>query len=250
MSRNHRPAYHPRPIPAAMWLLLPILGGLAAVNARASVVAEWNKVALTEVRKVKHGPPMVARALAVAHTCMYDAWAAYDAKAIGTLLGGSLRRPVSERTSANKAQAVSYAAYRCLINLYPNGSARLRTAMMGLGYDPDNTSTDVTTAAGIGNVAAQAVLDFRRYDGANQYGDLSAGTAYAEPVLAQLTADAMSSTGGNYVSAYTGYQPYTSANRPLPYCEPQMLVCGPQIVDNLKRLEALFTRLKAGVAEF
>jgi hypothetical protein len=33
-------------------------------------------------RDSSFGPPMIARALAIVHTCMYDAWAAYDAKAI------------------------------------------------------------------------------------------------------------------------------------------------------------------------
>ena len=36
---------------------------------------------------------MVARALAILHTCIFDAWAAYDKKIVGTRLGGSLRRP-------------------------------------------------------------------------------------------------------------------------------------------------------------
>jgi hypothetical protein len=41
------------------------------------------------------------------HTCIYDAWAAYDERAVGTQLGGALRRPASERTLANKEQAIS-----------------------------------------------------------------------------------------------------------------------------------------------
>ena len=36
-------------------------------------------------------------ALALAHTCIYDAWAAYDRTAVGTRLGGTLRRPARER---------------------------------------------------------------------------------------------------------------------------------------------------------
>jgi hypothetical protein len=34
----------------------------------------------------------------------YDAWAAYDARAVGTQSQGALRRPASERTLANKAE--------------------------------------------------------------------------------------------------------------------------------------------------
>ena len=41
---------------------------------------------------------------------MYDAWAAYDAVAIGMRLAGTLRTPAVERTAANKYKAVSFAA--------------------------------------------------------------------------------------------------------------------------------------------
>jgi hypothetical protein len=48
--------------------------------------------------------------------------------------------------------------------------------MTALGYDPADASTDPTTSAGIGNLAAQAVLEFRHRDGANQLGDEPGGT--------------------------------------------------------------------------
>ena|SRR5579884_1948557 len=43
-----------------------------------NVAIRWNQAALQGVRDGTLGPPMVARALAIAHTCMYDAWATYD----------------------------------------------------------------------------------------------------------------------------------------------------------------------------
>jgi hypothetical protein len=125
------------------------------------------------------GPTVVARALAVVHTAMYDAWAAYDATAVGTRLGGSLRRPPEERTAAYKSKAISYAAYRALLDLFPTRAGDLtgETGFMAeLGYDPADTSVDPTTPQGIGNLTAQAVLDFRHRDGANQLGDEPGGT--------------------------------------------------------------------------
>ncbi len=186
-------------------------------HASASIVSEWNKVALAEVRVAsKQGPPVIARALAIAHTCIYDAWAAYDSKAVGTTLGGSLRRPAPERTDANMAQAISFAAYRCLGNLFPKPDAqtRLTAAMVALGYDPLDGSQDLTTPTGIGNVTAQAVIDARRNDGSNQYGDLnpkldlSPGLAYSD---------------------YTGYSP---RNRPMGFCMPAMPLCPPLVIDD------------------
>ena len=68
---------------------------LLASTASATVVSDWNNAALAEVRlskALRNGPPMVARALAIAHTCMYDAWAAYDPVAVGTVLVRQLAR--------------------------------------------------------------------------------------------------------------------------------------------------------------
>jgi hypothetical protein len=101
------------------------------------------------------------------------------------ICGGSLRRPRAEHTSANKQQAISYAACRALTDLIPSQSANFDDLIHGLGYDPADSSTDSTTPAGIGNVAARALLDFRHHDGSNLPGDLHPG-AYSD---------------------YTGYQP-------------------------------------------
>src|SRR5260370_42303907 len=84
------------------------------------VVVQWNDAALQGVRDSKIGPPMVARALFIVHNCIYDAWAAYDQTAIGTVFGGSLRRPMSARTPTNKNQPTSFAAYRAAIDLFPS----------------------------------------------------------------------------------------------------------------------------------
>ncbi len=157
---------------------------LLQTSARAfatSVVVQWNDTALESIRQVHPGPPIVARSLAVMHTCGYDAWAAYDREAVGTQLGGTLRRPLAEATEANKAKAVSYASYRALLDLFPQPEqiARIRAFMTSLGYNPDDNSTDVHTPAGIGNRAAAAVLNFRHHDGSNQLGDLHPG-AYSD----------------------------------------------------------------------
>jgi hypothetical protein len=137
-----------------------------------SIVVQWNEALLEAVRRSRLGPPMVARALAIAHTCMYDAWAAYDERAVGTALGGSLRQPARSRTLANTEQAVSFAAHRAAADLFPASTASmLDPLMLSLGYEPGDESTDTSTPTGVGNVAARAVLDARHNDGANQLGD-------------------------------------------------------------------------------
>jgi hypothetical protein len=118
------------------------------------------------VDRAKLGP-MVARALAIAHTCIYDAWAAHDHKAAGTRLGGALRQPARERTLANRRQAISFAAYHAAVDLFPGSTSTVFDPLMqDLGYDIHDLSTDLTAPTGVGNVVAQAVLDVRHRDGA------------------------------------------------------------------------------------
>jgi hypothetical protein len=156
------------------------------------VVLRWDEQTLAAVRATKPAPAVVARALAVVHTAMYDAWAAYDAKALGTRTGSSLRRPSSEWTANYKSMAISYAAYRVLLDLFPSQATNISGFMTALGYNPSDTSTDPTTPQGIGNTVAQAVLDFRHADGANQLGDYNGGAPYSD---------------------WTGYKPLNDWNR-------------------------------------
>jgi hypothetical protein len=146
-----------------------------------SVVVLWNQALLQGVRESKLGPPMVARALAVAHTCAYDAWAAYDRDAVATQVGGALRRSPAERTLANKQKAISFATYRAALDLFPGSKQHFDDLMSELGYDPSETSG----AAGVGITCAQAVIDFRHDDNSNQlegYADTTGYTPANEPM--------------------------------------------------------------------
>lgn len=185
-------------------LLLGVAGWVRPALAQ-TIAVRWNDVLMECVRRSKIGPPMVARAIGVTHTCGFDAWAMYDDVAVGTRLGGALRRPPGERTPANKQKAYSYAEYRALLDLFPAQTGFIRDQMTSFGYDPDDASTDPATAAGIGNVCANAVTSFRHHDASNQLGDLHTG-AYTD---------------------YTGYVPVNSADRindpnrwqPLRFCD-------------------------------
>jgi uncharacterized protein DUF6851/vanadium-dependent haloperoxidase-like protein len=138
---------------------------------------------------------MVARALAIVHTSAYDAWAAYDRNAVGTRLGAALRRPAHEHTRANKETAISFAAYRAAVDVFPGDKASVFDPLMrSLGLDANDVTTDATIPAGIGNLAARAVLEFRHRDGANQLGDMA---------------------GGKPGVAYGDYTGYAAANGPM-----------------------------------
>lgn len=121
-------------------------------------------------------PTVVSRTLAIWATAMYDAWAAFDDKAVGSRLGGKLRRPPAERTVANKKTAISYASYQALAFVYPSSKDWLAGEMKKLGYNPDLVSTDPQLPEGVGNLAAQAVIEYRKNDGANQLGNEPGGS--------------------------------------------------------------------------
>lgn len=162
--------------------LLLVTASSSAYAAEPNVVIQWNQALLQGVRDSTLGPPMVARALAIAHTCAYDAWAAYDSRALGTQFGSQLRRPRREESLANKSEAISFAFYSAAVDLFPNDKKTVFDPLMAkLGYDINNTSSDTSTPAGVGNVACTAVLNFRRSDGSNQLGDMTpSGVPYAD----------------------------------------------------------------------
>ena len=140
-----------------MLLAAPRIGAFAPPEPR--MAADWNSAALQGIRDAKLSAPAAARALAIVHTCMYDAWSAYDEQAVGTQLSGALRRSSSERTLENKEQALSYAAYRALADVLPVDTNSVYIPLMRqLGYDPTDNSTDIETPAGIGNVACPIFL--------------------------------------------------------------------------------------------
>jgi hypothetical protein len=116
-----------------------------------SAAYEWLDIALEatarEVDAQGARPTVISRTLAVALTAMYDAWAAYDEKAVGTRLGGTLRRPLAERTDANKKKAIAYATYRALLDVYPDDAEWLTAQMRAYGYDPADKTTDTQHAA-------------------------------------------------------------------------------------------------------
>jgi hypothetical protein len=147
-----------------------------------SVVLDWNQRVLDAVVATKTGPTIAARALAVVHTAIYDAWAAYDPVAVdsrGRLRANAdLRQPAAERTLDNKTKAVSFAAYATLVDLFPGQEQQdaFAVQMRKLGYAIDGT--DTSPAAEVGAAAAQAVLAFRHQDGANQLNNYADYTGY------------------------------------------------------------------------
>lgn len=141
-----------------------------------SIVAQWNEVMLGAIRDGGAKPTATTYQLHLTTAAMYDAWSAYDQDAYGHY--GEITRPVGEHTEANKAEAISHAAYRMLIEFFPDQLDRFDAFMDELGYDPADTGTDPATASGVGNLAAQNVWATRADDGSNYEGDFADTSGY------------------------------------------------------------------------
>jgi hypothetical protein len=135
-----------------------------------TLIGKWNAAALTAVRNTQFAPPPTARALAMLNTGMYNAWAICHPSAKFTL-GVTFPRPKSRSTCQNE-EAISFAAYRILVDLFPTQKTVFNTLMSELGYDPSKTTLRPTTQAGIGNLFAKLILTIRHRDGSNQLGRL------------------------------------------------------------------------------
>lgn len=144
------------------------------------LVIQWNQLILEAIKCTRTSPPLAARALAMVHTAMYDAWSVYSEQAVSTSTAMYIK--ILDEKNCHKEniqKAFSYAAYRVLMNLFfcvlpPKNKNMFRDFMCSLSYDPDDTSLEITTPQGIGNLVARLVIECRSGDFANQHGTLNA----------------------------------------------------------------------------
>lgn len=162
-----------------------------------NVAYKWSEAVIEgtalDTDRFKPRPTITSRYIGLIWVSIFDAWSRYDEKAIPVYLDGVERRPESERTLKNKEIAISYAAYRALNEYYFTDKQLWIDKMVAMGLDPNNESLDPTTPEGIGNLAAKMVIEARKGDGSNQYGEEEG-------------------SDGNPYFDYTGYQPVNTAD--------------------------------------
>jgi len=136
---------------------------------------KWGKLALlataNDTERFRPRPTVTSRYLALTFIAIFDAWSAYDQDAIPVYMSGVEKRPESEQTLSNKEKAISYAAFYALNEYFYSDSAIFDQFMDSIGFDSDLLSNDLTTPEGIGFKAAHDVIEARKNDGANQYGE-------------------------------------------------------------------------------
>jgi len=153
-----------RRVAITLTAVLAVLEFASAATAE-TISVYWDDVALAYIQQTGSRPPIAARMMAVMHAAMYDAWTAYDPIAVPTRANGILKRPPEETIDSNKIKAISFAAHKALVDLLPSMASSIDLALTKLGYNlEDIASADTSTPAGIGNVAADAVIALRQYD--------------------------------------------------------------------------------------
>ncbi len=169
------------------------LTGLQDPVGEDNVAYYWGQAALEatarDTERFLPRPTITSRYLGLIFTAVFDAWSVYDEKAKPVYLEDLAKREGSLR---DKEIAISYAAYHAMKEYYYSDSLYFKERMKNLGLDPDLKDLDEETPAGVGYLAAKAIIENRKGDGANQYGEESQGNPpYFD---------------------YTGYQPVNSVD--------------------------------------
>jgi hypothetical protein len=130
----------------------------AAEHLPMHTVAGWNAVALAAIRAAGLEAAPAARLLAGMHTCMYNAWAAYDGDARQTAHGVGIRLPRGERDAASQAAAMHHAAWVLLGARLPAQRPLFDAHLAACGSAPD-AGAPPFSPAGIGRAQALSMLD-------------------------------------------------------------------------------------------
>ena len=136
-----------------------------------SVARMWDEALLGAIRRDTPAPTVHARNLFHTSAAMWDAWAAYDARAEGYFVD---EKREADDVTADREAAISFAAYRLLLWRYAHAAGLQETfddlarTMGALCYRIDYVDTDADTPAALGNRIAAAAIEAGRDDGAKE----------------------------------------------------------------------------------
>jgi hypothetical protein len=134
------------------------LGSSIGTPANADVVTDWNNAALDAIRAERTAPPIASRSLAILHASIYDA------------INGIARTherylvPSVAPASASRPAAVSAAAHKALVNLFPASASSfdaLHAAILATIPDGPHKRVGIIW----GEFVATVILAVRAHDG-------------------------------------------------------------------------------------
>ncbi len=124
------------------------------------IILDWNATMLEAIAANKTAPPLAARNMAIVQTAVYDAVNAI------VKMGKSLMTTVKAPIWASAESAAAMAAYKTLVNLFPQQKAIFDQALVASDAKVEN---GISEAMGwqVGSQVAARILTLRANDGAN-----------------------------------------------------------------------------------
>jgi hypothetical protein len=148
----------------ALLLVVTALGAVGVSSASAApnpgtVVVHWNRVAVAATRTAGHLSPVQVIELAIVHAAVYDAVNSIDGRYTPYAI-----RVADASPAASQEAAAATAAYRVLLNLFPNQAATFDAEYQAsLAKVPNGPSKDAGVS--VGEQAAAAIIALRSNDG-------------------------------------------------------------------------------------
>ena len=155
----------------------PDSGALSFEHENPTILVLWDQAIQAALAELSSDPTIARRAYEMVHTSIYEAWAAYDPIAIGTVYMVGLQVDSSLINEANKMEAMSYAAYVAAMELFPYQQEIFDQLMADLGYSSDLDDL-LSDASVLGIKAAEAVIANSVFDGSNQKNDYADTSGY------------------------------------------------------------------------
>ena len=177
----------------AVALIAPGARADGTIDPSWSAARTWDEACLFGIRRDQARPVVHARNLYSLAVVMWDAWVTYSTGNEEPVLHHEKQTAVD--VAAARREAISYAAYRLLVERFANSPGKLvslpffDTNMTTLGYDINVTTTVGDTPAAVGNrIAAEAIAHFLA-DGSNEANNYAANNGYApvnDPLVVAL----------------------------------------------------------------
>lgn len=98
-----------------------------------SIITEWNPIIIEATIKDTPQPTIGTRTMMIVFSSAYEAWQAYDKKALGSVVGNALDGTGDPPKKANKNEAISHAIYSALMSVAPSNQEEFNAFMLSKG---------------------------------------------------------------------------------------------------------------------
>jgi len=155
----------------------------------AQLIQDWNQLALDLCTAASRGPTISSRVYALVNAALYDAWAAFDKEAQGSIV--DLQRPLGQPSEVRTVAAMATAAHDVLVSvgatlfaggILPTNLLQRADALLLQAFEALPSSWRGQRAAAvaqdIGQQVGAGINAWANLDGANQAGNYTDTTGY------------------------------------------------------------------------